>query len=109
MLNSRTAVIAGLIVLLIAVPWWIYANNSSLGLIWSIALGAVAPALLIKPAVTQSRNWSGIVALCMIPLACIGIMDIVASAGELNSGSIVAVISITTFFAALDAGRRPQN
>jgi hypothetical protein len=108
-LNSRNIVIAGLIGLIIATPWWLHVNTTSLGLIGSIVLGAFVPALLIRAGLKQSRNWTGIIALCMIPLACIGVMEIVASAGELNSGTAIAVISIVTFFAALDAGRRPQN
>jgi hypothetical protein len=107
--NSRTAVIAGLVGLIIATPWWLHVNNASLGLTWSIVLGAFVPVLLINPALRQSRNWTGIIALCMIPLACIGIMEIVASAGAVNSGTVIAIISIATFFAALDAGRRTPD
>ena len=38
--------------------------------------------------------------------AAIGMMDIVATLGELNAGLGVGVISIATFFFVLDAGRR---
>lgn len=103
--DSRLAVIAGLGALLVALPWWLIANDMA-ELLWAAVIGIPVSGLLMFAAVRQTRNWSGIVALCMIPVACIGVMEIVASAGEFNAGTSLALISIATFFAALDAGRR---
>jgi len=98
--------LAGLAALAVAFPWWLYANTDSLGLAWSVGSGAVAPLLLLFACVKKTRNWSGITALCMIPLAVIGMMDIVATLGTPDSGMAIGVISILTFFTVLDAGRR---
>ena len=107
--TSRYAVLAGLAGLIVATPWWLSTNTNSLGIGWALFFGAIGPLLLLKPVIKQSRNWSGITALCMIPFSCIGIMDIVASSGALDSGMAIGVIAVITFFAALDAGRRPQS
>jgi hypothetical protein len=56
--------------------------------------------------VKRTRNWSGITALCMIPFAVIGVMEIVATLGTPDSGMVIGVVSILTFFTVLDAGRR---
>jgi hypothetical protein len=98
--------LAGLAALAVAFPWWLQANTDNLGLAWSIGSGAVAPLLLLFACVKKTRNWSGITALCMIPLAVIGMMDIVATLGTPDSGMAIGVISILTFFTVLDAGRR---
>jgi hypothetical protein len=57
----------------------------------------------------RARNWSGITALCMIPLSVIGIMEIVATLGKPDSGMAIGAIAVITFFTALDAGRRQPN
>jgi hypothetical protein len=101
-------VLAGLAGLIVAAPWWLIVNSNSLATGWAVLVGVIVPALLLRPVIRQSRNWSGITALCMIPFACIGIMDIVAGSGALDAGMAIAVISVLTFFAALDAGRRTQ-
>jgi hypothetical protein len=98
--------IAGLVALAIVMPWWLYANTTTLGLIWSVVAGASIPLLLINATIRKVRNWSGITALIMIPYAVIGIMEVVATLGALNSGLALAIISISNFFVALDAGRR---
>ena len=98
--------LAGLVTLLITLPWWLYLNTTSLGLIGSIVAGAIVPALLLRACWRKTRNWSGITALCMIPLACIGVMDVIADLENPALGLIIAVESITVFLAVLDAGRR---
>ena len=98
--------LAGLIGLTISFPWWLNANTDNLGLVWAIGSGTVAPLLLLFTCVKRARNWSGITALCMIPFAVIGVMDIVATLGILNSGMVIGVVAILTFFTVLDAGRR---
>jgi len=98
--------LGGLAALTVIFPWWLYANTDNLGLAWSIASGATAPLLLLFACVKRTRNWSGITALCMIPFAVIGMMDIVATLGAPDSAMALGVISILTFFTVLDAGRR---
>jgi hypothetical protein len=98
--------LAGLVGLIISFPWWLNANTENLGLAWAIGSGTVAPLLLLFACVKRTRNWSGITALCMIPFAVIGVMEIVATLGTPDSGMAVGIISILTFFTVLDAGRR---
>jgi hypothetical protein len=98
--------IAGRVTLAIVLPWWILTNTTTLSLAWSIVAGATIPLLLLNATIRKLRNWSGITALIMIPYAVIGIMEVVATLGALNSGLALAVVSISNFFAALDAGRR---
>jgi len=101
--------LAGLALLAMAFPWWLYTNTSALGLVPAMLLGAVAPVLLLVMCLRKMRNWSGITALCMIPLSVIGIMEIVATLGAPNSGMAIGIIAVATFFTALDAGRRQPN
>ena len=96
----------GLAGLAIVFPWWLNANTEQLGIAWSIASGAVVPLLLLFACLNKTRNWSGITALCMIPYSVIGIMDIVATLGALDSGMLLGVLAILVFFAVLDAGLR---
>ncbi|MCP4002023.1 MAG: hypothetical protein GY727_14025 [Gammaproteobacteria bacterium] len=98
--------IAGLLALSLIMPWWLLINTTSLGTVWSIIFGSGIPALLLYATGRKIRNWSGITALIMIPYAVIGIMEVVATLGALNSGMALAIISIGNFFTALDAGRR---
>jgi hypothetical protein len=104
--STYMALIAGLVALCLIMPWWLLVNTTSLGTVWSIILGAGIPALLLYATVRKIRNWSGITALIMIPYAVIGIMEVVATLGALNSGMALAIISISNFFTALDAGKR---
>jgi hypothetical protein len=98
--------IAGLVALGFVMPAWLMTNTTSLGTVWSIVLGAGIPVLLLYATIRKIRNWSGIAALIMIPYAVIGIMEVVATLGAFNSGMALAIISISNFFTALDAGRR---
>jgi len=98
--------LAGLLVLLFVCPWWLHETAPGLGLIWSVLAGVTVPALLLLACISRSRNWSGITALCMIPLAAIGMMDIVATLGVPGAGMALGVVAIATFFTVLDAGRR---
>jgi hypothetical protein len=101
--------LAGLVGLIISFPWWLNANTENLGLAWAIGSGTVAPILLLFACVKRTRNWSGITALCMIPFAVIGVMEIVATLGTPDSGMAIGVLSILTFFMVLDAGRRHSD
>jgi hypothetical protein len=104
--TTRYLLLTGLGALAIAMSWWLHINTTSLGLAGSIVTGSVFPLLLLYATARKTRNWSGITALCMIPYAVIGIMEIVATLGTADSGMAIAIISIVNFFAALDAGRR---
>ena len=99
-------IVVGLGGLLIVLPWWLHNNAPSFGLLSSVLSGAAVPALLLFAVRARMRNWSGITALCMIPFAVIGVMDIIANLENPTPGLIIAVLAITVFFAALDAGRR---
>ena len=99
--------LAGLAALALAFPWWLYVNAP--GLLPVVLLGALAPLLLLRMCLRKARNWSGITALCMIPLSVIGIMEIVATLGRPDSGMAIGGIAVVTFFTALDAGRRQPN
>ena len=103
---TRWLLMAGLVSLALLMPWWLYLNTATLGLPGSIILGALFPLLLLWASYKKNRNWSGITALFMIPYSVIGIMEVVATLGELNSGMALALIGIMNFFAALDAGLR---
>ena len=103
---TRQLLMGGLLLLALVMPWWLYQNTATLGLTGSIILGAMFPLLFLRATWLRRRNWSGITALFMIPYAVIGVMDIVATLAEPNSGMAIAVISIVNFIAALDAGRR---
>ena len=105
---SYKLTLGGLVALAIIFPVWLYGSTPSFGVIWS-ASGAVVPALLLYACWFKTRNWSGLTALCMIPLAVIGMMDIVATLGEPNASLLLGVVSIGTFFMVLDAGRRAPN
>ena len=104
--STRQLLMVGLLLLALLMPWWLYQNTATLGMIGSIILGAMFPLLFLRATWRKSRNWSGITALFMIPYAVLGVMDIVATMAELNSGMAIALISIVNFIAALDAGRR---
>jgi hypothetical protein len=106
---SYRVTLAGLAGLAIAFPWWLYVNATDLGLVPAIAFGVLAPLLLLRMCVRRTRNWSGITALCMIPLSVIGIMEIVATLGAPDSGMAIGVLAVVTFFTALDAGRRQPS
>ena len=103
---SYWVVLAGLLALAVTLPLWLHTNAPDWGWLASISGGIVVPLALLFAASTRSRNWSGITALCMIPFASIGVMDVVANLRQLDSGLALAVIAISVFFAALDAGRR---
>lgn len=94
----------GIAGLLLALPWWLYRDGFSL--IAAIPGGVVAPLLLLFAVWNRVRNWSGITALCMIPLTVIGVMDVVANFTAPLAGLVIAVLSVSVFFAVLDAGRR---
>ena len=100
--------LAGLAALALAFPWWLM-NATGIGLLPAVLLGAFAPVLLLIMCLRKVRNWSGVTALCMIPLSVIGIMEIVATLGKPDSGMAIGVIAVITFFTALDAGRRQPN
>lgn len=102
---SYFVVLLGLVGLGIALPLWLYANAPEWGLLWAIGGGVVVPAALLFAALARTRNWAGITALCMIPFASIGVMDLVANLRQFDSSMALAVLSIAVFFAALDAGR----
>jgi hypothetical protein len=108
-LSTYRLTLAGLAALTVAFPWWLFSNTTSLGLLPSVLLGAAPPILLLIMCLRKARNWSGITALCMIPLSVIGIMEIVATLGALDSGMAIGTIAVATFFTALDAGRRQPN
>ena len=96
----------GLAAMGLAFPWWLYENTGASGVSLWVISGAVVPALLLFACVRKTRNWSGITALCMIPYAAIGMMDIVATLGAPDAGMAIGVLSIVVFFSVLDAGRR---
>ena len=103
---SRRLTLIGLLLLALIVPWWLHD-----GFGWSGTPAALGVGLLPLAAVgyftwRKTRNWSGITALCMIPYAALGMMDIVASAGSLRSGLALGCTAIAIFFLVLDAGRR---
>ena len=104
--TTTNLLIGGLALLTLIVPWWLQVNAPSFGLIGAILLGAIFPLLLLRMVVKRTRNWSGITALIMIPYSVIGIMEVVATLGEFNSGLLLALVAISNFFLALDAGRR---
>jgi hypothetical protein len=104
--TTQLVLIIGLNALAFVMPWWLSINAKALSLPWALVLGAVTPLLLVWAVVTQKRNWSGITALIMIPYSVIGIMEVVATLGELNLGIVIAVLGVANFFLALDAGRR---
>lgn len=101
--------IGGLVALGIAFTVWLQANTPGLGTLGAIVSGLTAPALLLYACIRKTRNWSGIAALCMIPFAVIGVMDIVATLGAPDAGMAVGIFSIVTFFTVLDAGRREPD
>ena len=103
---SMRVVYAGLAALLIALPWWLNAAAPSWSLTGSVLGGVTIPMLLLIAVHKQIRNWSGITALCMIPCSVVGVMDVIANLDNPLQGLIVAVLAVTVFFAALDAGRR---
>ena len=104
--STRYALLAGLALLAVTMPIWLQDNTTDLGLSLAIVLGAGIPLLLMRATYKRSRNWSGITALFMIPYSVIGIMEVVATLGSINSGTAVAVLGVVNFFLALDAGRR---
>jgi hypothetical protein len=103
---SYYGTVCGLIGLGIALPVWLNANAPDWGLLWSISSGIVVPSALLFAVLARTRNWSGITALCMIPFASIGVMDVVANLRQIDSSMAIAILSIGVFLAALDAGRR---
>ena len=96
----------GLVGLMLALPWWLWKDSGGFSLLWSVPGGMVVPALLLFAVINRTRNWSGITALCMIPLTVIGVMDVVANFSEPLTGLTIALLSIVVFLAVLDAGRR---
>lgn len=106
---SYRGTLAGVALLAVAFPWWLYTNTAAPATLPALLLGALVPLLLLRMCLRKTRNWSGITALCMIPLSVIGIMEIVATLGTLNAGMAVGIIAVATFFTALDAGRRQPN
>lgn len=105
---SYRLTLAGLALLAVVFPWWLY-SNATLGLLPAVLLGALAPLLLLIMCLRKARNWSGVTALCMIPLSVIGIMEIVATLGAPDAGMAIGIIAVATFFTALDAGRRQPS
>ena len=105
-LTSIMLIYAGLLGLSLALPWWLNSNTVSFGLLSSLLSGMPVPMLLLFMVRARTRNWSGITALCMIPFSVIGVMDVIADLDNPLQGLIIAVLSVTVFFAALDAGRR---
>jgi len=103
---SYKLTLAGLTGLVIALPWWLLTDTGWFGLPTALMGGATVPALLLFAVIRRIRNWSGITALCMIPLTVIGVMDIVANFAAPLTGAVIAVLAITVFLAVLDAGRR---
>jgi len=101
--------LAGLLCLALLFSRWLYLTAPDLGAAGATAFGATAPLALFAACWFRTRNWSGITALCMIPLAVIGVMDIVATLAEPNTGMAIGIISIAIFFCVLDAGRRPTT
>ncbi|MBT8422063.1 MAG: hypothetical protein HKN56_01720 [Gammaproteobacteria bacterium] len=96
----------GLVCLCFILPWWLWQDAGGFNLMWSIPAGMATPVLLLIAVINRTRNWSGITALCMIPLTVIGVMDVVANFSEPLTGLSIALVSIVVFLAALDAGRR---
>jgi len=103
---SYRITLAGLAALGLTLPWWLWKDSGGFSLLWSIPAGMVVPALLLFAVINRMRNWSGITALCMIPLTVIGVMDVVANFSQPLTGLVIAVLSISVFLAVLDAGRR---
>jgi 4-amino-4-deoxy-L-arabinose transferase-like glycosyltransferase len=91
---------------MLTLPWWLYTAAPSWGLLGAIISGITVPILLLITARLKTRNGPGITALCMIPFSVIGVMDVIANLDNPLQGLIVAVLSVTVFFAALDVGRR---
>ncbi len=98
--------LAGLAALSIVTPWWLRSSFAAVGIPLAIALGALPLLGLLYACVRRTRNWSGITALVMIPLAVIGLMEVIATAGAVGPGIAIAVLAVAVFFAVLDAGRR---
>jgi hypothetical protein len=104
--TTTRLLIGGLALLALTATWWLVANAPSLGAGGALVLGAVFPALLLRMVIRRTRNWSGVTALVMIPYSVIGIMEVIATLGEINSGLLLALVAIANFILALDAGRR---
>jgi len=103
---SRRLSLLGLLLLAFIVPWWLDTGFSFSGSALKLGIGVLPSAALAYATYRRTRNWSGITALCMIPWAVLGMMDIVASSGSMRSGLALAAVSIATFLLVLDAGRR---
>ncbi len=103
---SRRLTLLGLLLLAITVLWWLDTGFTMTGSAIQITVGILPPAALAYVTYRRTRNWSGITALCMIPYAAMGMMDIVASSGNMLSGIALGIVAIATFFLVLDAGRR---
>ena len=104
--STRLALMLGLAALAAIMPWWLNNNFTALGLSGAIVLGAGFPLLMLRATYKKSRNWSGVTALFMIPYAVIGVMEVVATLGSLNSGALICALGVANFILALDAGRR---
>ncbi len=104
---SYSVTLIGLAGLSVAIPWWLGDSFPGLSVVMLLT-GAIPTLLLLYACAKRVRNWPGITALGMIPLAVIGIMDIVATLREPGPGALIAVLSIAVFFAVLDASRRGQ-
>jgi hypothetical protein len=106
--SSRQLTLIGLLALAAIVPWWLHDGFGWSGTPLALAAG-ILPLLAVGYFTwRRTRNWSGITALCMIPYAALGMMDIVASSGALLSGVALGSIAIANFFLVLDAGRRER-
>jgi hypothetical protein len=106
MAASRKLTLAGLLLLIAAALWWLQTAYSQPGYALYLGIAVLPPLLLAYATWKRTRNWSGITALCMIPYAAVGMMDIVASSGALVASMAVGAVSIAVFFLVLDAGKR---
>jgi len=104
--STRIVLLVALALLAAVMPLWLREASEELGLSGALLLGAGIPLLLIRAVYKKTRNWSGITALIMIAYSVIGIMEVVATLGSFNSGTAIAILGVSCFFLALDAGRR---
>ena len=96
--------IALLFALSTAASLWLQSDaNSQLWVV--ILLGIATPAALLLATLRRIRNWGNLIALAMIFYATLGVMDVIASSGELLLALAVATISISLFFVAIYAQR----
>jgi len=104
MLNARTVSIALLVILSIVTNLWLITDAQSRT--WVIvSIGIAIPLALLIGALRKSRNWAELIALAMILYATIGVMDVVASAGQFGLALAVSGISVALFISSLVAAR----